>query len=97
MVSRLFFLPYFAADVGLILRRQHRDISDDLNEEPTASINVHAVPRHVSRRSALVRVESLFDAFRIGEAPLSLPMAVLLHVFRVVAEVERLKSELVCS
>ena len=50
--------------------------------------------RHKLGRLALVAIESLLHALRISHAPLPLPVAVLLHVFRVVAQIEHFNVEL---
>ena len=54
-----------------------------------------AVLRHQLGRLALVGIESLLHALRISHAPLPLPVAVLLHLFRVVDQIEHFNVELV--
>ena len=71
-------------------RREHKHISHALIEEGTAVIDVHSAFRHGLGHLALVDAETLLKCFRVGNAPLPLPVPVLLHVFRVVAEVEDL-------
>ena len=84
--------PHLPGDEGLLLRREHRHMFNDLAEEARASINVPVVLRDALGRLALVNKQSWLDVLRPGNAPLPLPLAKLRHVFRVVAKVEHFKE-----
>jgi len=90
-------LPHRLGDEGLLRRREHGHISHDLIEEGTATINEHAVLRHVLGRLALVNIEGWLHALRICKAPLPLPVAVLLHLGHVVAKVHHFTVHLVLA
>ena len=74
--------------------RRERGLHDIL-EEGIASINVYAVLRNILGHLALASIGSLFQAFRIRNAPLPFPMAVMLHLLRGVTQVNHFNVQLV--
>ena len=86
--------PHIPVDEGLMLRREQRHVFHDLVEEARATINVHALLRHVPGRPAPVDKQSWLDALRTGNATQLLPRAKLRHVSRDVAKVERFNPRL---
>ena len=86
-------LPNLTGHQGMPLLRQHGHIAHHFVEHGTACVHVRPHLGKLVGQTALIAKEQQFVTARVSDASLLLEVAVLLHLFRVVAKVEHLDGE----